>query len=229
MGNSVQFHPTLRVLAEFHEPISGYQYEMPSFQIKEFAPMLTMGASMTSPAYIASGLALDWQKQKTEMRAHDRMAIFYVGVKSKSLGIARNIPCGKGSYAVRYPLLPEDATHLGFGYAKLSELLFAAGAKRLYPAIMGVGAVMSPQATEHFLSEPLPLRKLNLVTIHSYGSCPLGERVGYAALDSYGKVRGAENLYVNDASMLPTSPGVNPQGPLMALALRNMEYNFRRV
>jgi len=29
------------------------------------------------------------------------------------------------------------------------------------------------------------------------------------------------NLYVNDASMLPDSPGINPQGTIMALARRN--------
>ena len=28
-------------------------------------------------------------------------------------------------------------------------------------------------------------------------------------------------LYVNDASLLPTSPGVNPQGTIMAIARRN--------
>jgi choline dehydrogenase-like flavoprotein len=41
------------------------------------------------------------------------------------------------------------------------------------------------------------------------------------AADSYGKLSGMENLYVNDASMLPDSPGVNPQGSVMAFARRN--------
>ena len=226
VGSSVQFHPTLRVLAEFNEPVSGYAHEMSSFQIKEFAPLLTMGASLTSPPYIAACLALDWEQQKEFMEAQDRMAIFYVGVKSRALGTARNIPFGRGSYIVRYSLLPEDAKNLGFGYAKLCELLFAAGAKRLFPAITGAGIIENPAQVEQYLSAPLPLGALNLVTIHSYGSCPMGERENGAALDSYGKLRGFDNIYVNDASMLPGSPGVNPQGPIMALALRNMEHNF---
>ncbi|MBI2121745.1 MAG: GMC family oxidoreductase [Candidatus Sungbacteria bacterium] len=226
VGSSVQFHPTLRVLAEFNELVSGYAHEMPSFQIKEFAPLLTMGASLTSPPYIAAGLALDWEHQKQFMEAQDRMAIFYVGVKSRALGTARNIPFGRGSYIVRYSLLPEDAKNLGFGYAKLCELLFAAGAKRLFPAITGAGVIENFSAVKRFLSDSLLLKNLNLVTIHSYGSCPMGERENGVALDSYGKLRGFDNIYVNDASMLPTSPGVNPQGPIMALALRNMEKNF---
>ncbi|MGH7898915.1 MAG: GMC oxidoreductase, partial [Candidatus Binatia bacterium] len=41
------------------------------------------------------------------------------------------------------------------------------------------------------------------------------------AVDSFGRVFGFENLYVNDGSMLPDSPGVNPQATIMAFARRN--------
>jgi choline dehydrogenase-like flavoprotein len=36
-----------------------------------------------------------------------------------------------------------------------------------------------------------------------------------------GQVHGTANLFVNDASLVPTAPGVNPQGTVMALARRN--------
>jgi choline dehydrogenase-like flavoprotein len=36
-------------------------------------------------------------------------------------------------------------------------------------------------------------------------------------------VHGFENLRVNDASLLPWAPGINPQGTLMAIAHRNVE------
>lgn len=226
IGNSLQFHPTLRVIAEFDEPILGYAHKMPSFQIKEFSPLITMGASLTSPPYIAAGLALNWENQKRFMARQDNMAIFYVGVKSRSQGITRNMPLINGSYIVRYSLSPEDAKNLAFGYAKLCELLFSSGAKRLFPAITNSGIIENLSQVKKFLSEPLPLKYLNLVTIHSYSSCPMGELENYSALDSYGKLRGFENIYINDASILPTSPGVNPQGPLMAMVLRNLEKNF---
>ena len=34
-------------------------------------------------------------------------------------------------------------------------------------------------------------------------------------------MRGAANVYVNDASLLPEAPGVNPQASVMAVAIRN--------
>jgi nucleoside-diphosphate-sugar epimerase len=51
----------------------------------------------------------------------------------------------------------------------------------------------------------------------------MGENPDVCATDSFGRVRGFHNLYVNDASLLPDSPGVNPQGTTMAIALRNAD------
>jgi len=60
------------------------------------------------------------------------------------------------------------------------------------------------------------------VTVHAFSSCPIGERLDRCAADSYGRVRGFDNLHLNDASMLPDSPGVNPQASVMAFARRNV-------
>jgi len=68
--------------------------------------------------------------------------------------------------------------------------------------------------------------RLKLISIHSFSSCPMGEDKKKCAVDSFGKLHGFQNIYVNDASLLPRSPSVNPQGPIMTVALRNMEKNF---
>jgi choline dehydrogenase-like flavoprotein len=53
----------------------------------------------------------------------------------------------------------------------------------------------------------------------------MGENRNLCAADSFGRVHGFDNLYIADASLIPDSPGVNPQGTTMALALRNA-YEF---
>ena len=40
--------------------------------------------------------------------------------------------------------------------------------------------------------------------------------------DSFGRVETVDNLRVNDGSLLPSAPGVNPQGTIMAVAHRNV-------
>jgi choline dehydrogenase-like flavoprotein len=49
----------------------------------------------------------------------------------------------------------------------------------------------------------------------------MGENLNLCAVDSFGKVHGRTNLFVNDASVLCTAPGVNPQGTIMGIARRN--------
>jgi choline dehydrogenase-like flavoprotein len=61
---------------------------------------------------------------------------------------------------------------------------------------------------------------MSLSTVHSLSSCPMGENEQRCAVDSFGRVRNFENLYLADASVIPDSPTVNPQCTVMALALR---------
>jgi choline dehydrogenase-like flavoprotein len=49
----------------------------------------------------------------------------------------------------------------------------------------------------------------------------MGEDRTRCVADSYGRVHGVTALRVNDASLLPNAPGINPQGTIMAIAARN--------
>jgi choline dehydrogenase-like flavoprotein len=55
---------------------------------------------------------------------------------------------------------------------------------------------------------------------HACGTCRMGESEKTSVTDRYGKVWGMENLFVADASLMPTSSGVNPSLTIAALALR---------
>jgi cholesterol oxidase len=52
---------------------------------------------------------------------------------------------------------------------------------------------------------------------------PMGGVVRGKATDSYGRVKGYDKLYVNDASLLPGYLGCNPFMSITALAERNIE------
>jgi choline dehydrogenase-like flavoprotein len=51
----------------------------------------------------------------------------------------------------------------------------------------------------------------------------MGEDRRRTGADSFGRVWGRHNLRVNDASLLPDAPGVNPQAAIMAIAARNCD------
>jgi len=55
-------------------------------------------------------------------------------------------------------------------------------------------------------------------TVHPLGGCVRG-----IATDSFGRVKGYDNLYVNDGSLMPGYLGCNPFLSITALAERNIE------
>ena len=60
------------------------------------------------------------------------------------------------------------------------------------------------------------------MTVHLTSTVRMGENRALAAADSFGRIPSVANLRVNDASLLPDAPGVNPQAAIMALATRNV-------
>jgi choline dehydrogenase-like flavoprotein len=61
------------------------------------------------------------------------------------------------------------------------------------------------------------------MTVHLAATVRMGENRDRTAADSFGRVWGVDNLRVNDASLLPDAPGVNPQCAIMTIASRNCD------
>jgi hypothetical protein len=149
-----------------------------------------------------------------------RMAVFYALTRSSTVGRIRNIrPFTEP--LVSWTLSQEDYRLLGDGLAKLCHLLFVAGAKKVFLPMRDPAPVSEMKEVEQALARFASLQP-EVTAIHLFASCPLGDDADRFPLDPYGKVHGTDNLFVNDASMLPGTTGVNPQGTIMALALRNV-------
>jgi choline dehydrogenase-like flavoprotein len=97
--------------------------------------------------------------------------------------------------------------------------MFAAGATEVYPQISGI-PVLGPGDVAALESSPPATAALRLEAFHPMGTAPLSAdpETGVTAPD--GSVHGAQDLYVCDASLLPTSLGVNPMMTVIACASR---------
>jgi choline dehydrogenase-like flavoprotein len=221
VGNTLRIHPYLKIAARFDETVDAHDHVLPLLQVKEFWPELSFGGGFFSLGQLAMTLSENWPENREQMRHHRHMAQYYVGVRGSGRGWVRPTLFGDDATLVRYELSDEDTKALSIGLARLSALLLAAGAREVFPSVWGLASIKSEADAARWLDEVVPRSRLGLVTVHAFSSCPMGERRDVCAADSYGKVFGFRNLYVNDASMIPDSPGVNPQGSVMALARRN--------
>jgi len=99
----------------------------------------------------------------------------------------------------------------------------AAGATELYPSVIDGGVVHDVQGLGQWWDAVTPARA-NLMTVHLTSSIRIGENAELAGADSFGRIRNVANLRVNDASLLPEGPGVNPQAAIMTVAARNADH-----
>jgi choline dehydrogenase-like flavoprotein len=186
--------------------------------VKEFAPRLSFGCSISGEPHLALAM-LDHPAYTREVTdGWPYMAIYYAMITGGSGSVAR-LP-GYRDPLVRFALAEPDMRDLAEGTRKLCELLFAAGAEALYPTVAGARPLYCLDDLDR-IADPLPHGRTSLMTIHLFSSCPMGEDEARCATDSFGRVHGHDGLYVSDASLLCTAPGVNPQGSVMAFARRN--------
>jgi len=218
-GHGLSVHPTIKVVARFGEPVTD-PAEVPAYQVKEFAPGLTFGGSASRAALIALALGDTWSRDRWLLDEPQQNAVYYASIRSIGTGLVRAIP-GFDAPAVGYRLTRRDVDLLRSGLARLLHLLLAAGAELLVPCYPGAPLVRSE--TDVAAAAAGLGRSAALMTVHLAGTAPMGERVGRCPVDSFGNVRGVANLSVNDGSLLPSAPGVNPQGTIMAVAHRNAD------
>jgi choline dehydrogenase-like flavoprotein len=192
---------------------------VPVHQVKQFAPAFSLGCSISSRPYLALAM-LDHPEHLPLVETHStRMAVYYAMIVPEGEGRVRSFP-GIKDPLVSYGLTGKDLATLATGLRSLCTLLLAAGATKLFPAIANQRPIETAQDLSS-LPTVLPRAGSNLMTIHLFSSCRMGERADRCVTDSFGSVHGEERLHVSDASLLPSAPGVNPQGSVIAFARRN--------
>jgi nucleoside-diphosphate-sugar epimerase/choline dehydrogenase-like flavoprotein len=224
VGNSLRLHPMIKAAALFDEEIEAHEAALPVYQVKEFWPTITLGGAVFTPGFLAMILADNWPAYRHAMPDWPRMGLYYAGTRSMARGSVRAIRGLEDGVVIRYQLSEADRRNLSTGLGHLGELLFAAGATAVYPSLTGAPILRSAEQCRGMLESPLPAAAMGLSNVHAFSTCPMGENVDLSATNSFGKVHGFRNLYINDASLIPDAPGVNPQGTTMAIAFRNSEH-----
>lgn len=225
IGDNFCFHPMVKLVAAFSEEVNPPGQLDPVHQIKHFDPRFSMGCSMSSRPLLSLSM-VDHPEHLGEVDRHWRHMGIYYAQTTGGRGVVRCLPLFKDPLVkVRYA--ESELRDLADGFVKLGECLFAAGAVALYPGITGAPVLRSPEDL-HRMPAAFLAGRANLTALHLFSSCPMGENEARCATDSFGKVRGADQLYISDASLLPGPTVVNPQGSVMAVAHRNALHYLER-
>lgn len=217
VGKRLAVHPTVKLAARFPDAVNVAD-DVPVHQVKEFAPDLSFGGSASNAGLVALALSDSWDRFGDVVTDWERIAVYYAAITSEGRGRVQAVP-GFRDPVVTYRLTSRDKAVLGRGLARLARLLLEAGATDVFPSYRGAPVVRTPGDLAH-VAGTFSLAKASVMTVHLCSTVPFGE-IESSATDSFGLVHGTSNVRVNDASLLPDAPGVNPQASVMAVAVRN--------
>jgi choline dehydrogenase-like flavoprotein len=221
IGRTLAVHPTVKLAARFADEIN-IPDDVPVHQVKEFAPDLSFGGSASHPGLVALALSDHWDAFKPALPDWRRISVYYAAITSQGRGTVRAVP-GLADPVVTYRLTHRDREVLRSGLGRLALLMLEAGADAVFPSYRGAPMVRNRKQLGTMM-HTFAASKASVMTVHLCSTVPLGEDQRRCGADSFGKVHGTANVYVNDASLLPTAPGVNPQATVMALAVRNARH-----
>jgi len=216
VGRNFHIHPACWVGARYGEEVRGWDGVMQSYYVDEWESTgILLEATFTPLAFGGAWLLGAGRSHQEAMLGFGEVGSIGVHLCDESSG---RVGLGaEGSLRAGYKLLESDADRLAFGIARAAEVHFAAGALEVYPNIARVG-VLKPGDLPQFEATRFKPSELRLEAFHPMGTARIAadEREGACAVD--GSVHGTANLYVADASLFPTSVGVNPMMTVIAFA-----------
>lgn len=225
IGSGLKFHPTVKVAARFDRPYD--HEEVPVQRVTEFDPFLTIGGSASRRGHVALALVDSAPGDLDRLLEEwQNIVVYYAAIRSRGSGRVLAIP-GLRAPLVTYSLSDSDLSRLARGLVHLGELLLAAGALEVFPSIAG-GPIARSRSDLAQWWDALNRAQSNLMTVHLTSTIRMGDNSALTGADSFGRVWDSDNLFVNDASLLPDAPGVNPQAAVMTIAARNADAYLTR-
>ncbi len=215
VGKNLAIHPALSACGWFDEEVNSSQGILQSVGIDEFheSDGILIEATSTPPGMGSMVLPGIGRELKSNFDNVNRLAT--LGAMVADLPSGRVV--GKLQPLIFYQLAKRDLLKLKKAIEVMGEVLFAAGANQVLTGVNGHEVANDINELRE-IARNARANDLHLAAFHPTGTLRMGLDDADYPVDEYGRVRGVENLYVTDASVLPTCPEVNPQVTIMATA-----------
>jgi hypothetical protein len=218
LGNNLALHPATAVRARFAEEINMARGVPQSYYVDEFCDQGIMFEGAAGPPdYAAMSFPFSREQHRELMLDYLHVAQFGLMVSDTSRGSVRALP--GGGLRISYEVNDADLHTFKRGLELLCECYWAAGAEQVYPPVEGIG-VLREGDLDTLRRHELRADELTLMAFHPLGTARADARPAHGVVDGDLKLHKVDGVYVCDASVLPSSLGVNPQETIMALATR---------
>lgn len=220
LGKNLLVHPNTKVVGVFDNAVYGWKGVNQAYQVTEFMDEgILMGVNFVPPAIATLAFPFYGKGFMETMRdIFNHCVIGAALIEDTSRGRVINLPGGQP--VALYNLNRQDFGQALRATALLAEIYFAAGAKRVYLPFAGLHQIDTIDDIRKIYEYPIRPLDIELMTVHIMGTCQMGVDPKHSVVNPFGESHQIRGLFVADASIFPTSIGVNPQESIMAFATR---------
>ena len=217
VGRNLRIHPACWVGARYEEDVHGWEGVMQSYYVDQWEHErgVLLEATFTPLAFGGAWLVGTGEEHQRSMLGFGRIGSIGVQLRDDSVGAVGL--ANEGALRASYKLNDGDVRKTVFGIARAAEVHFAAGATEVYPNIPRVGT-LKPGDLATFEATRFKASELRLEAFHPMGTARISADPRRGVCGPDGSVNGTRGLYVADASLFPTAPGVNPMMTIIAFA-----------
>jgi len=223
VGRNLQFHPGLAIAGVFPEPIDVQFGATQGYQSLEFLERGFKLESLWAPPAVVAVRTPGFGHELLEHFSDIPRTAAWDAICSthRSLGTVRARRGSTLDPALRWKLDPADVPVMRQALHTIGQLLFAAGAERILPGVLGLSPVMhSREELDVLLTDRVGGRDLVTGGNHVFSTTRVHGRSEEGVVDEMGRCHDLDNLYIADTGIFPRCPSVNPMYTAMALSRR---------
>lgn len=217
VGEGMSFNMGSAMTAEFDQRLDAYAgLQISHYGLPRSGRGWVFETWWNPPVAQALNMPGWFEQHYDNMRRFPYMMGVGVLVGTESTGQVRSALLGGAD--VVYEPSENDRRKLADGLIELGQILFAAGARRVMVNGWDYYEFTSPATLGDLIPLALDAEELALGTGHPQGGNAISRSPARGVVGPDFRVHGWENLFVCDASVIPSSLTVNPQLTVMSLA-----------
>lgn len=230
VGKNLLNHPGTGIVGRFPEVVNAWEGANQGYESSQWIREGIVLETVWAPPPFASARTPGFGEKNLEIMKNLRhLASFGAMVRATTTGRVLPRP-GSFNPIILYSLNAHDMTLITRAMKYIAEVFFAAGAREIYPMVYDFPEVLTDaRQASVFVEKEIKPQQMMLIGNHPMGTCRMGEDPGNSVVNSHCESHEISNLFVCDASIFPTAPGVNPQLSIMAFADLTARYLVQRI
>lgn len=214
-----KLHPMLKIVAKYPKKVQKINQDVHPIQVSNFYPKYIIGNAASSPQFILSGCVDNSKIYKTVREDWEYMSVYHCTYSTGSGRIIK-VPIVK-NFITLFDIKKKDLDLFKSSLKNLCNIIFLGGADYIISIFHKKKVILNKKTYIKKIDNIKSTKDLIFSSVHILGGVTMGEDKKCIS-NSYGKIKEYKNIYVNDSSLINTKLLKNPQGIIMAIALRNV-------